>query len=187
MACPRSPEGGCESQGDSRLPEVPRHLRASRPVSPPFAGQPGLCSVVKPRALQAHGLEHFSTRTEMKRLAADPSLTIASPCLVFLGLLATLSPPLGGRGWCVSVSLFSALLPIGSAPGTTRASYVHPIQGIFPALTGARSLLERWLSLPLLVEWVCDVGSWNSEESRAHPLGTLGRSLSHCAECWGGI
>lgn len=98
MACPRSPERGCESQGDSRLPEVPRHLRASRPVSPPFAGQPGLCSVVKPRALQAHGLEHFSTRTEMKRLAADPSLTIASPCLVFLGLLATLSPPLGGAG-----------------------------------------------------------------------------------------
>ena len=74
MACPRSPEGGCESQGDSRLPEVPRHLMASRPVSPPFAGQPGLCSMVKPRALQAHGLEHFSTRTEMKRLAADPSL-----------------------------------------------------------------------------------------------------------------
>ena len=98
MARPRSPEGGCESQGDSRLPEVPRHLLAPRPVSPPFAGPPGLCSVVKPRGVQAHGLEHFSTSGEMKRLVADPSLIVASPCLVFLGLLATLPSPGGGGG-----------------------------------------------------------------------------------------
>lgn len=102
MARPRSPEGGCESQGDSRLPEVPRHLLAPRPVSPPFAGPPGLCSVVKPRGVQAHGLEHFSTSGEMKRLVADPSLIVASPCLVFLGLLATLPSPGGGGGVCMS-------------------------------------------------------------------------------------
>ena len=64
-ARPHSPEGGCKSQGDSRLPEVPRHILAPRPVSPPFAGPPCLCSVVKSRGVLAHDLEHFSTCPEI--------------------------------------------------------------------------------------------------------------------------
>ena len=50
-------------------------------------------------------------------LAADPSLTATSPCLIFLGLLATLSPHLGGVWGCVYVSLFSDLLPRGQLQG----------------------------------------------------------------------